>query len=196
MTIIDAPPPKTYTLAVSGVEAVSIGSLIAELGALSVLTPGEFHVHHTESTVFVHADGGLLDAEWGEVRAAVLAHDEPASALAEAKKARFQAIDARTGELIAGGFTFEGKTFSLSLAAQTSLIGLSTAKNNPLTWPQPWSTKDDSEVYVIADVATFESFYMAAFGTVKAHRTSGATLKGQVSAASDLAGVSAVVDTR
>jgi len=44
--------------------------------------------------------------------------------LAHAKTAKMAAIDARTSALIAQGFVYSAKTFSLSLAAQAKMMGV------------------------------------------------------------------------
>jgi len=117
--------------------------------------------------------------------------------LAEAKICKCAGIDHRTLELIAQGFVFAGKTFSLSQAAQSRLLGINQVRDNPaVTYPINWNTIDDSDVYPVPDSATLFSFYLTAMGTYRAHVDSGTTLKDQVRAATTKAEVEAIIDPR
>jgi hypothetical protein len=113
----------------------------------------------------------------------------------------FFQIDRRTSELIAEGFTFAAKTFSLNITAQAALLGMMCAINNPtlapmLTWPVNWNTKDDFNYHAIPDAATFETFYITAMGTYRNWLDTGTALKDQVRAATTIAEVEAIVDPR
>lgn len=117
--------------------------------------------------------------------------------LIEAKAAKFASIDARTDELIASGFTFASKQFSLSQAAQSRLMGINQVRDDEnVTYPIKWNTIDDSDTYSIPDSATVLSFYLTAVGTYRTHVDSGTALKDQVRAATTVAEVDAVVDNR
>ena len=113
---------------------------------------------------------------------------------------RYLEFDARTNELILGGFEFppgSGRIFSLSPTAQSNLLGMYTAKDHPaMTWPLLWPTKLDDYEYSIPDVATFEMFYLTALGTIRVYRDSGTALKEVVRACTTRAQVDAVVDDR
>lgn len=120
------------------------------------------------------------------------------------KAAKVAAIDTRTDELIAVGFTYESKQFSLSLASQSKMTAAHQIKDHPLfVYPVNWNTIDDTDVFAIgagtdqvADAAIMSAFYMTAIGTIRVHLDSGTALKGSVRAATALAEVDAVVDLR
>jgi len=117
--------------------------------------------------------------------------------LVEAKKAKFAEVDARTDELIASGFTFASKQFSLSQNAQSRLMGINQVRDDEnVVYPIKWNTIDDSDTYSIPDSATVLGFYLTAVGTYRTHVDSGTTLKDQVRAATTIAEVNAVVDNR
>lgn len=113
------------------------------------------------------------------------------------KNAKIKAIDARTDQLIAAGFTFASKQFSLTLSSQSKMIGTHQVKDNPsLTYPIRWNTIDDEDYLDIIDAATLDGFYLTGLGTIRAHLDSGTSLKDQVRAAATVDDVLAVVDTR
>ncbi|HSG29084.1 MAG TPA: hypothetical protein VLA34_11435, partial [Candidatus Krumholzibacterium sp.] len=94
------------------------------------------------------------------------------------------AIDKRTQELIAEGFSFDGKTFSMSANAQRNWIAL-RANSDLLTWPVSITTIDDDEYSLsLANLPAFEGAGMAAGA---GHYNSGRALKLQVNAATDKA---------
>lgn len=106
-------------------------------------------------------------------------------------------IDLRTGELIATGYNFAGKQFSLSANAQTNILAMFATKDHPLfTYPVGYNTIDDHEVFSIDSSATLEGMYMTALGTKKAYLDSGTDLKAAVRAATTKAEVDAIVDPR
>ena len=114
------------------------------------------------------------------------------------KLLRFDEIDRKTGELIFQGFEYppaSGNIFSFSTNAQSNLLGTYSAKDL-LTYPFGWSLKNDSSVYQIADVTEMSNFFLTALGTKKAWQDSGTALKQAVEAATDEAGVDAVIDNR
>ena len=115
--------------------------------------------------------------------------------LAEYKTYKYNSIDLRSGELIAQGFVYNAKTFSMSANAQNNLLG-TIIKKDVLTYPFAWNTKDNSETYQIADATDMDAFFMTALGTKKAHQDSGSALKALVTAATTVAEVEAVVDAR
>lgn len=115
--------------------------------------------------------------------------------LDEYKSMKINEIDDRTGELIAQGFVYATKTFSLSKNAQTNLLGLKLNKD-VLTYPKRWNNIDDTDFYDITDATDAENFHLSAMNTWTGHVDSGTTLKDSVRAATDKAGVDAVVDNR
>lgn len=104
-----------------------------------------------------------------------------------------QVIDHKTQELIGAGFTFDSEVFSLSIPAQ---INWNTLKNSAadFTWPMDVTTIDDA-AYSLS-LANLGNFWGTAMITVKTHLDSGRALKASVNAATDKAGVDAVVDSR
>jgi hypothetical protein len=113
------------------------------------------------------------------------------------KHAKMKAIDARTDELIAAGFTYADKSFSLSLAAQAKMMGTHQVKDDPaLTYPINWNTINDDDVYAIANATDLNGFYLTGLGTYRTHVDGGTSLKDQVRAATTEAEVNAIVDNR
>jgi len=105
-------------------------------------------------------------------------------------------IDVRTRELLARGFQHDGHVFSLSLAAQANWNRLSTKYNaDRLTFPCTVSTYYGAEHTFVeaADFEDFEDAYMAALDSVI---DAGRVLKVQVDAATTVAAVLAIEDTR
>lgn len=121
----------------------------------------------------------------------------PALSLEEARAAKAQAIDAVTQALIARGFTFNGKRFSLSAQAQATLLGTNSLKDSPyFTWPITWPTVDDNDVTTISGAQEFEMFFLTAVGTIRAILESGNALKVACTTAATLEELSAIVDPR
>lgn len=135
----------------------------------------------------------LLTQEVMEARAAARIPKQ----LAGAKGGRIEAIDKRTEELIKEGFDFGGKIFSLSLESQANIHGIYTARALPeVTYPIRWLTKDDLNYVDLEDADHVSDFFLAALGTIRARKDSGSALKEQVLAATTLAEVEAITDTR
>ena len=110
------------------------------------------------------------------------------------KEAKNDAIDARTQELIAAGFDFEGNTFSLSMMAQMNWVALNSARDD-LTFPVAVSTKDNQEV-TFANATRLHTFCMTALAAGKAHYDSGRALKLAVNGCVDIAAVDTINDAR
>ena len=118
----------------------------------------------------------------------------PAPTLEQAKEAKKMAIDGRTDELIAGGFPYDSKMFSLSIEAQATWLGMSEAKAY-LTYPFEVSTKEGN-AYNLADATAVTMFFLTGVNAVKSYIASGRSLKVQVNAATTVAEVDAIVDPR
>ena len=110
------------------------------------------------------------------------------------KQKRYDEIDLKTEALIAQGFTYDSRTFSLSQEAQINWTNLYQARSL-FTYPVSATTKDQ-DAYSIPDIATVEAFYQTGLGTVQAHLDSGRDLKVQVKAATTKAEIDAIVDNR
>jgi len=117
--------------------------------------------------------------------------------LEQARTVKCDSIDYRTRQLIGEGFTYSGKTFSLSDAAQLKMSGLNQVRSEAaITYPVKANTIDDQDVYAIPDAATFLAFYLEGVTTLRGHVDSGTELKDQARAAATVAEVEAVVDPR
>lgn len=117
------------------------------------------------------------------------------------KQAKNAAIDQRTVELINQGFLYSSKVFSLSSSAQSYWNGLGNlAANGLLTEPDDFpmtvNTLDDTDTHDIVNIANAIGLFAAAAATIKGHLASGTALKTQVRAATTVAEVDAVVDSR
>jgi len=120
-----------------------------------------------------------------------------ASRLDNRKKERYTEIDSRTDALIAQGFMFAGKNFSLSANAQMKMMGINQIRDDvAVTYPIVWNTKNDTDSYDIPNSATVRGFYLTAVGTYRAHVDTGSALKAAVRAATSIEAVDAIVDNR
>ena len=118
-------------------------------------------------------------------------------ALAEAKLVKIAAIDSRTDQLIANGFTYSGVQFSLSANAQMKMVGTHEVKDDPaLVYPLRWNSLDDSDYVDLPDAAALHAFYLTGLGTMRVLVDGGTVLKDAVRAATTIAEVDAVVDNR
>ena len=115
--------------------------------------------------------------------------------LANYKALRFEEIDRRTGELISAGYTYATKQFSMSTSAQINISALNQSRDE-LTYPVNYNTIDDQDTYSVTDATDMHNMYLQALATKKAHLDSGTALKDSIRAATDEAGVDAVVDNR
>lgn len=117
--------------------------------------------------------------------------DNPAPLRAE----KYENIDKKTQEIIAQGFTYNSKTFSLSANAQTTYLGMYNARS-VLTYPITVNTIDDTDTQDLADETEVTDFYNAGVAAVRAALDGGTALKAQVTNATTEALVEAVVDNR
>jgi len=130
------------------------------------------------------------------VRAMTDAENDVANLAAE-KKDKTAAIDTRTDQLIALGFTYVSKQFSLSIPAQSKMIGTHQVKDDPaLVYPINWNTIDDLDVRAIVDATDLDAFYLTGLGTIRGHLDGGTSLKDSVRAAITIAAVQTVMDNR
>lgn len=116
--------------------------------------------------------------------------------LEETKRLRIETIDAKTQEVINRGFTYDGKQFSLSGNAQSNWNSLvSRLLSGKLTFPYNVTTIDDDE-YTIQSLQSFNDFIDAAVYVVGYNIAYGRSLKLAIKAATNYAGIDAVVDPR
>ena len=113
--------------------------------------------------------------------------------LADYKQLRYNEIDGKSMVLISAGFTYDSKTFSLSINAQTNWNTLKDEEAE-FTWPVDITTIDN-DTYSLTQ-ANLDAFWTAARDAVKGHLDSGRAYKKTIYDATDEAGVDAVVDTR
>lgn len=116
-------------------------------------------------------------------------------ALAKEKASKFAEIDGRTSELIADGFSHGGETLSLSASARDSWLGLKLDKA-AVVYPVVINSLDDSTTISIADTAAVDALFTAARQKRREHIDSGRALKDSIRAATTLAEVRAVADSR
>lgn len=112
---------------------------------------------------------------------------------------RISEIDARTAELIKRGFTFSGKQFSMSDAAQRNWIALSSGlANGLLPFPMAISTIDESShVLVSADeLKMFLGAYLLYQADPAQPLGAGRVLKERATSASTFEELDAIVDDR
>lgn len=113
------------------------------------------------------------------------------------KAKRYAEIDARTNELIAQGFTFDGYVFSLSQNAQVRLMGINQVRSRPeIQYPIKWNNKNDTLALDIVDEDELLDMFMTAFDTYRDHVDSGTDLKDLIRDAEDADAVNAIVDNR
>lgn len=113
------------------------------------------------------------------------------------KKLRYAEIDARTGELISEGFTYQSKVFSLSQNAQINILALDETRNDPaLTYPINYNTIDDMDSYDVVDATDLHSMYLTALSTKKGHIDSGTAIKTNIRNSLTKAEVDAIIDNR
>jgi len=117
------------------------------------------------------------------------------TALEDFKKQKCETIDNRSQILIGKGFTYNNQTFSLSLDAQVKWLGLLVGSSQ-IQFPYTVPTNDNTETFAIPDVATIQTMYGTAMGTVSSILSSGTTLKALVNAASDIDAVNNIIDSR
>lgn len=113
------------------------------------------------------------------------------------KADRFVAVDVKTEKLIADGFVFAEKTFSLSLAAQATYTSLYLIRSESvLKYPMKVNTADDSDYHLLRDADEVQAFYFAAMAALFSHLEAGTRLKDEVRAAENAEVLQAVVDAR
>jgi hypothetical protein len=168
--------------------------------AIEVALPAkQFVVRATGADVSVAFNDALSPGEITTLDASVEAARVAPNALVLLKEKRMVEIDARTVELIFQGFAHAGKVFSLSLPAQSYWTNMYLAKDILTAqgaFPLKVNTLNDLDAHNIADAVEVTTFYATAVGTVKARLGSGTVLKDAIRAATTIAEVNAVVDTR
>ena len=166
--------------------AVNFDKLSAEIIASGSVNPLN---GLASSGDILHIEGVLVDQ--AGLDAVIQAH--VAVALSDLKATRVLEIDARTREIIADGFAFDGQQFSLSAQAQTNWLGLISLQSM-FTWPVNVTTNANTE-YALAQ-ANINAFVGTGCATIADAIGSGRALKISVNAATNQTELDAVVDSR
>jgi hypothetical protein len=167
----------------------------AELAALTGMVNQSFAWHNGENSAYMFRDnvasGDVQGVGGWWVKDSII----QGLNLAEYKAFRVHEIDARTNELIALGYVYQGYNFPLSQNGQINLLGMITTKDY-LPYPIGLNNIDDTAVYQITSASDLSNLYMTALGTKKAHLDSGTALKTLINAAVDELAVSLIIDNR
>lgn len=126
------------------------------------------------------------------IDAACAAHGSELDPLREQK---IEAIDARTRDLVLGGYSHNGRVFSSSQTAQRNLEVLDRNRND-LTYPFDMSTRDNTDVYAIADADEMHEMAQKVLSAIVGHYQQGNALKKLVINASTWEEIEAIVDPR
>lgn len=171
--------------------------LISEIKASEIATDllGTItHIDEDKLTVIMASMLSTIDEAL--LNELVAAHTGEPS-LGEVKAAKFVTIDRRTSELIEQGFSYSNKVFSLSLNAQSTMLGTHQVKDSPLmVYPIKWNTLNDLDAILIADAAELDVFCLTALATYRAHIDSGTILKDLVRSALTVEDIEAITDNR
>jgi hypothetical protein len=178
---------KTYQISTTASDSVNALRLHSEINSSGSVT----------NFACVCVSGDNLQV-WGEaianesaLDAVVASHDS--YSLSEHKAQRYAQIDGRTSALIAQGFSFDGKQFSLSIIAQNNWNTIHSNKS-VLSFPFNVTTLDN-DTYALA-LSDVDAFWGTAVNTVKTHWDSGRVLKKQIFDATTKQTVDSVIDNR
>lgn len=170
--------------------------------AAGAVRPDKLHAEIAASATVTNFSGVTVSGDVLDVVGASLANGAALDALVAAHTAfsithsraeKNAAIDARTQEIIAAGFTFDDHVFSLSVPAQINWSGLYSMQSF-FTWPINVTTIDDQEYSLtLANLPYFIGTGSTAVANAIGH---GRALKLAVGAATTQAGIDAVVDAR
>jgi hypothetical protein len=119
----------------------------------------------------------------------------PTFDLARYKLRKIAAIQGKTEQLLAGGFKYAGKVFSLGLAAQAMWNAAAVKKAKAGVFPLKVGTLQGL-THALASATELDAFTDAAFDRGRAIHEPAAVMIEQVMAAQDKAAVDAIVDNR
>lgn len=178
----------------------SLGSLGYDVDVRTLALAVESSLPGKTFRIAAHAEDVLInfDEDLAQADAAVL--DEVVEAhrstvLAEAKNAKKDAVDRRTAELVVSGFQHNGRTFSSSEVMQKNLSELHKVRES-IGYPFMMATKDNNEIYAIADADEVNAMYLTALNTIIARYQSGNALKQSIIDAASAEELAAIVDAR
>lgn len=158
---------------------------------IATLDPNQYHINPDLSVLEAEAlkldpatyQGGLFLNKFHLVDGVLVFKDTEdldaidATAFIYQKEKLLDELDQETAAKIeAGTFTHAGKEFSLTTTAQIKWLGILNAKDTT-TYPQTVFTKDNSEVYNIADADEVVAMYSGIFTAVKALVDAGTVAK-------------------
>lgn len=191
-------PRLQFNIPTSTPQGVDEGVLTTELAAVGVTAV--VLISDDEQWLDIKtnpkSDEAVLSSTRLTVNAALVAHAGPMK-LSESKTRKYNRIDKRTDELIAAGYTYDSKTFSLTPTHQVRLVGLFAVRDDAaLTYPVKLNTKNNNNYVELATSADIRSIYLTALATLRGHLDSGSALKDAVRDATTVAEVAAVVDNR
>ena len=173
---------KTRTLVQAQSRNSEIQSILANV-PVTLIFKGKQSLSGSYSTYHRHTSGDGTS----------LSHYTEVEYLDPEKLQRISEIDLKTSTRILSGLAFDGKIFSMSLAAQNNWLALYVFKDT-FTWPKVIPTVDD-EAYSL-DLGDLGAFVGAGKDLVEEAKASGLTLKRQILEASTKAELDAVVDNR
>lgn len=172
-----------------------IGDTLPANTAAALVSDAEFVYYNSlpsyRKLFFKVVDGAVVEKSQQETAPF---YSEQLSYIKTQKKAN---IDRRTDSIIAGGFTFDSHTFSLSTEAQANWLGLVVAKDmlDYSNGGYAVTTKDDQE-YKFANSTAVVQFFATGIGYIAATVAAGRALKIQVDACTTIEQVEAIVDGR
>lgn len=112
------------------------------------------------------------------------------------KAKRFAEVDARTDEIVAGGFTYlDGNRYSLSNEAQSRFLAMLVAKDF-LTYPILYNSIDDLRELSLANGDEVLNFVFTAMGAMRSYLDSGTTIKDALRNATTEDEINTIVDPR
>jgi hypothetical protein len=142
-------------------------------------------------------DASLNAAAQTALRNTIKAHADDSHHLPTQKAERFVFIDLKTRDIIARGFTFNGKQFSLTDNAQKTLIILDAQRTEPaMTYPVLYNTRDDLDLIEVTNADMVHALTLTALTTLRAALDSGTQQKTLIRNMTTVEDVLAYVDPR
>ena len=148
--------------------------------------------------------GVVTDADEGDVAVLTAAgwqplyrepRSRPSMTLAARRATLSGAVDQRSQELIAQGYTHDGVTLSLSDTAQVKWLGFFVARDL-LTYPRDVSSIDNKDTLTVESAAEVEAIYGGMVSRVADILDRGTSLKQRIANAKTNVQLDAIVDNR
>jgi len=159
------------------------GKLLEELNKLQLAktTIQQVGFSRTNNIISIFVDKDPTDSDRSLIDTAVNEHTGGV-VLSEYKTQAIMSVDAATRLLIANGFDYRSKKFSLSAEAQLKMNGALVAKDI-LSYPVVWSNLDNTDTITISNKEEMESFCATALNTIRQHLDKGTELKSSIRSA-------------